>query len=547
MKSYRLKKGRRMRQSPKRAGKKPRFAKYGKSKKAMRLLGRKKVRITPPALTVQHPAKTAIINPFARFPGGVRLPDDTSYQTFCLTQSGQVRLMPTHDEHGAHGVRGFRLRPSMQELRDYSRGGFETPYMSLTKSVSDQINYAFTSTGQYGGELYWSSLRNVTAPSNPNPNIYGNTPQATYCWANALALYDATSGATLSSAGLAAGHAVDHDTRIFNQAAGQGYVNWQPLVGPMGFANMQGALCRPVAWGIRIRHSGIRDASTQSANVNPSGIIYFGTHTPQYEGNQAGDTDVDQYPLYDGQIQSDGSYTGGPGYPISRAALENNVHRGLVGKITLQELARMPSGLIIGTGPRSEKERLFRDVDFYAGTDRSGWEGENPDGYGGARQSTAFISTGPTTTASGVLAIPEYVTNTLLGSQPWFLIYESNNVVFDVETIIHWEIVPRASAFILPDSLKVELPNAVAMDAIAATGAAAATNPSGAAAAAAKNDAASGSGGPGFFSPDGARAAGQLLTGVANVLNAIHNGAGQDAPAPQMHPDHGAGTGLLLM
>jgi hypothetical protein len=236
------------------------------------------------------------------------------------------------------------------------------------------------------------------------------------------------------------------------------------LTGPMGYALQNGAKCRPVAWGFRIRYGGLTNTTN---NINPYGKIFFGIHLPEDEGNAPGQGEYDDMPVYDGTKSATGTVanSSGPGNEINFAQLESDAVRNHIGCVTMDELRAMPHGLIIGTGPRSTSERLFVDVDYASGLDRCIDIGTAGLPKPVQLYSDLFQSTDPRTSVR-VYQFPASVC-TVPGSQPWFIAKDATNVKLVVDSIIHWEVVPTSVAYTLPGTTKAEPANTAIMDSAA--------------------------------------------------------------------------------
>jgi len=225
--------------------------------------------------------------------------------------------------------------------------------------------------------------------------------------------------------------------------------------GPMGFALKEGAKARPVAWGFRIRYAGLQNTIT---NINPYGKIYFGICAPESEGDLPGSVDFDTHPFYDGIRQADGSVNGGPGNQINMSSLANDATLNKVGCITMQQLAALPNGIVVGTGARSTDERQFRDVDYYAGQDRVTGQPSN-------NQADQFMwplidSLNPV----AAFKIGVNQVSTLQGNQPWFIVQDGINVTLEIDYICHWEVTATTEAYTLPGTLQSTPANARVMD-----------------------------------------------------------------------------------
>lgn len=413
-----------------------------------------------------HPFKTAVVNPFAV--AGPRIPDDTSYSTFTIAQTGTNVISPvelpvqTKDTSGTTTnqvayVCGLRLRPSMADgTTTVSTVGL--PYALASDCLNPCVAYSPVSMDTPGsipavlkGTKYqWSSCQSQTS-SVTNVTTYnwgptwsmssgaglpGTSPVITYIdktgASNQLRYFPATSDCALST-----------------------------LTGPMGYALQSGSKCRPVAWGIRIRYGGLTNTTN---NINPYGKIFFGIHLPEDEGNAPGQSEYDDMPVYDGQKSSTGvvASSSGPGNEINFAQLESDAVRNHIGCVTMDELRSMPHGLIIGTGPRSSGERLFVDVDYASGLDRCIDVSATGKPSPIQMYNDVFQSTDPRNTmklyqwAASVTTVP--------GSQPWFIAKDATNVKLIVDSIIHWEVVPTSVAYTLPGTTKAEPSNTAIMD-----------------------------------------------------------------------------------
>jgi hypothetical protein len=386
-----------------------------------------------------HPFKTAIINPFVA--KDVRIPDDTALETFCVTQTANSTLSILPVTGNQLTPVGMRFRPSMAD--GY---GVTDPIGSSVRGDSYNLCYRYTdSTGAEKG-TYWNSANTTNATGGIVP-----PPQqvTTYIWglktgsplySGTLALMDSTTSLPVSP---------------FNVVIGQNSsVLPQPIAGPMGYALQQGSKCRPVAWGIRVRYGGLTNTVT---TINPYGRIYFGINTPNSEGDFPGGVDTDTHPVYDGQLQASGQKAGGPGFPIVFDKLRNDATLNKIGCLTLDQLRDLPNGIVIGTGPRTPDERLFRDVDYYAGQDRV------YDSEARTDLKVALVGAGG---VPGPLDISQNQLNTLQCNQPWFVVEGGINVVLSVDYIIHWEVSPTTEAYTLPGMLRAETANTAIMDSV---------------------------------------------------------------------------------
>jgi len=225
------------------------------------------------------------------------------------------------------------------------------------------------------------------------------------------------------------------------------------LQGPMGYALQQGSKARPCAWGLRIRYGGLTNTVT---TINPYGRLYFGVNTPSSEGDFPGGVDFDYHPMYDGALNANGNHKGGPGSAIMFDKLRNDATLNKIGCITLDQLRDLPNGIVVGTGPRSPDERLFRDVDYWTGKDRC-YDSETKTDL-----NVGYI--GPGVPTAGPFNISQNQINTLQCNQPWFVVEGGVNVVLAVDYIIHWEVTPTTEAYTLPGMLRAETANTAIMD-----------------------------------------------------------------------------------
>jgi len=387
-----------------------------------------------------HPWKSSVINPFAS--PAARIPDDTSFSTFVVTQSTNtlIQVPQVLAQHGAY-ISGMRLRPSMSD-------GSALPSLAQGAITADSINpcVAWSSNADAAPNYQWQCA-DVYPSTGPSTGVLPTN----YVWGLATSKSSGSAGAQVLS------HVANNANQFVTLPANQ---TLKPIVGPMGYALQQGSKCRPTAWGIRIRYAGLQNTVT---NINPYGRVYFGIHLPMDEGNLPGQGELDTFPCYDGVLSTTGVTTpgSGPGNSIRFDQLQFDHIRGRVGCLTLEELKTKPDGIVIATGPRTTSERLFTDVNYASGQDRVvsvndagiatvtqyNTDGNFPDGTG--------VSTASYT---NVLA-------TIPGSQPWFIIEGGQNVNFVVDTVIHWEVVPNSAAYTLPGTCKVEFANSAQMDA----------------------------------------------------------------------------------
>lgn len=412
--------------------------------------------ITNPAAS--HPWKTAVVNPFA-VSGGCRIPDETAYETFCVVQTGSFLVTPPPTlAAGQATFAGMRLRPSMAD------GTSKTDTAMNTTIIGDAINPCLqTNTG--GVIAYeWQSAA-VAGPVyiGPSTSTVGTEEKVTYLWGPANNANGASGFNWTSSVNNVAGTGTNNNVALPSTA------QYGTIPGPMGYALQQGSTCRPTAWGIRIRYAGLQNTAT---NINPYGRLFFGIHTPESEGNEPGQTDFDTQPVYDGTRTATGVYSGGPGNPLLVANMVNDAMRGKVGIMTMDELRARPHGIVIATGPRSTSERLFRDVDFYTGQDRV----TDSEGLDNVWYYQQDAQKRPVVTSNQI--------TTVKCSQPWFFLEQGTNITIHVEYMVQWEVVPSATAYTLPGSLKSEPSNTMQMDGTANVMAYAAANPAAAAEAA---------------------------------------------------------------
>lgn len=407
-----------------------------------------------------HPWKTAVVNPFAV--GAARIPDETSYSTFVTTQTSTQVLGPTSAVDP--WICGLRMRPSMSdgtELQNHSTN--ERPMRA------DSFN-ACIHVPDVGDT--WSAVKLYSSTaSSPDATVKATT----YCWGKSGDPYPSTETWDVPFISKLRN---DYTTKQRAITPSQTDLSLKWVAGARGYAVQQGAKCRPVAWGFRIRWAGLTNTGA-SQMLNPYGRVFFGITAPQSEGNLPGDVPFDQFPVYDGSRASNGVLTGGPGGTIDIPSLTNDANRGLVGCMTLEELRSKPEGIVIATGPRTASERLFVDVDWATGQDRAGTEsalGERDSPY-----YNIFINDNA--------AEKETVNVVQVGSigyaQPWFYIEGAANTKVLVDCICHWEVVPSSQAYTLPGTCKHEMSNTAVMDATANIMAAVAARPGAGAAAAA--------------------------------------------------------------
>jgi len=406
-----------------------------------------------------HPFKTAVVNPFAV--SGVRIPDETSFSTFTLTQTTTNTISPIDlpINNGATPpvvtdeayVCGLRMRPSMADgstFMGYGSGSNATLMSDMFNPCIAFVTHVESGAASKSLRYSWQAAFQpyVTSTNFLQSNYVWGTPRTNGIAASANLLYVdrlATPGSGYQ--------------RVLTPASD---CRLSTIEGPMGYALQNGAKCRPVAWGMRIRYGGLKDSSN---NINPYGKLYFGIHLPEDQGNNSGQGQYDTMPVYDGAKQADGAiYTGGPGNDINFSQLESDAVRKNIGCITMDQLRSLPDGLIIGTGPRSASERLFYDVDYASGTDRC-VEISDTTGQQTAQEFTIDGFTVNGTTQK--LRCWSANLSTYIGSQPWFILKDALNVKLVVESIIHWEVVPSAIAFTLPGTCKAEMSNTAIMDA----------------------------------------------------------------------------------
>jgi len=388
-----------------------------------------------------HPFKTAIVNPF--LVDGVRIPDDTSYQTFTVTQTNSITLSPQNGSAAGAHVVGVRLRPSLCD-----GSGYATETGTLESLIrGDQTNFClayFGSSANASRKLGWAAAHLYNASEQ-------DLSVKAYVWG--------TTASNLTIAEPRNATYIKNQTDVINSVVEIPATQSSTTVpGPMGYALQQGSKIRPVAWGLRIRYGGLNQTGGDTS-LNPFGRIFFGTYTPESEGNLPGQTDFDTMPVYDGSRSARGRIQGGPGYEIDFAQLQADATRGVIGMVTLEELRKLPNGLVVATGPRSTSERLFEDVDYAAGKDRFSTQNDQ----GAVTYATYSLPYNESKTQLGVATANQV--QTLPASQPWMLVQDGFNAIILVEQILHWEVVPSTQAYTLPGTLKCEAANTAIMDA----------------------------------------------------------------------------------